>query len=338
MIELNTVTKVFKTFALSRTPPFCKRESVLAVDQLGFRVEAGEIFGLLGPNGAGKTTTVKMISGLVRPTAGTVFVNGLDVNKKRKEVLQQIGVLLEGTRTCFWPLTVRENLEYFANIKGITTSRVSRHIDEIIDFLGLVDKRDVTVRNLSRGMKQKLSVGIALLSEPSVLLLDEPTTGLDVQMSRAIRNLVRELTKEQNKTVVVTTHDMAVAEDICDRVAIIHKGRLVVLDTTSNLRHLFSEHVYEFRFANAPSLDGIAEMPTVKEISARGEAGGIMVTAMLEGSESDLSETIYELMEVFKREEGVLTSVTRREQRLEDIFVRLTGIEEQENVNDNRTG
>ncbi|MGC8845536.1 MAG: ABC transporter ATP-binding protein, partial [Candidatus Hydrogenedens sp.] len=188
-----------------------KKKEACAADKITFGIMPGEIMGLLGPNGAGKTTTVKMISGLVKPDSGTVYVDGMNVEKKRKQVLSQIGVVLEGTRTSIWPLTPLENLYYYGNLRNIRGKILKERAHQLLDFIGLNDKKDIEVRKLSRGQKQKLAICIALIADPKIILLDEPTTGLDVQSSRSIKDKILELTRKYGRSVLVTTHDMHVA-------------------------------------------------------------------------------------------------------------------------------
>ena len=180
LVQLENVNKRFITRHLfhvdeeTRKRRLYRRRETYAAKDITFGIRPGEIFGLLGPNGAGKTTTVKMISGLVRPDRGTVYVDGMHVEKKRKQILKQVGVVLEGTRTSMWPLTPFENLMYYGNLKNVRGKVLRERAHDLLDFIGLQEKKNVQVRRLSRGQKQKLAICIALIADPKVLLLDEP--------------------------------------------------------------------------------------------------------------------------------------------------------------------
>ncbi len=317
MIEIDNVTKVYKAWR--------KKKQVTAIDDIALQVSRGEILGLLGPNGAGKTTMVKMICGLLRPTEGRIRLDGLDVIRNRKQMLEKVGVVLEGSRTSHWPLTVRENLNYYGNLRGVRGKTLKDRGEMLVDFIGLRDKMDTVVRKVSRGMKQKLAICIALMSDPEVILFDEPTTGLDVASSRTIKAKIRELTEEQGKTAIITTHDMNVAQEICNRIAIIHNGKLVALDTTENLISLFSDQIYEFHFGNTPRLEGIQGMGGVQQIESWSENGHMVMRLAL-----DQASVLYDVMAFLKQEGAELSSLSRKETSLEEIFFKLTSSEKEE--------
>ncbi|MBN2309178.1 MAG: ABC transporter ATP-binding protein [Candidatus Hydrogenedentes bacterium] len=329
-IELHDVDKTFYTRHIFQKHEdtgrrrLYEKRAVHAVDRVNFTIERGEVFGLLGPNGAGKTTTVKMISGLVRPDAGKVFVDGLEVERKRLKVLRKIGVVLEGTRTCIWPLTPLENLSYFGNLRDVKGPILKQRARELLDFIGLKDKMNVQVRRLSRGQKQKLAVCIALITDPPVILLDEPTTGLDVQSSRAIRDKVIELTHERGKCALVTTHDMAVAQSLCDRIGIINHGALVACKPTDELLDVFSEQTFEFRVDRLPALDGLAAVPGVVGAEPCPEDDGPAFLLHLVQDEATRSAAMYDAMDWLRGAGCLLRSITRRQQTLENVFLRLT--------------
>ena len=200
-----------------------------AVDDISFRVEPGEFFGLLGPNGAGKTTTLETIEGLRKPTAGRVEIDGFDPWKRQPELQRRIGVQLQSS-SFFERLTAREQLVTFAALYGLGGERA----DELLDRVGLVDKADAPVEKLSGGQKQRLSIACALVQDPEVLFLDEPTAALDPQSRRNLWDFLQGL-NDSGRTVVLTTHYMEEAEVLCDRVAIIDHGRILRLDTPDAL-------------------------------------------------------------------------------------------------------
>ena len=201
-----------------------------AVDQISFAVEPGEIFGFLGPNGAGKSTTIKMLTGQLRPTAGTASVAGYDILEQREQLQARIGVVFE-FQNIYERLSARDNLLFTARLYGVPKSRV----DEVLQMVGLTEKANEKAKKYSNGMKQRLLIARALLPSPEVIFLDEPTKGLDPGVARAIRNIVADLAKE-GVTIFLTTHYMEEADRLCRRVAILEKGKIVALDTPAQLK------------------------------------------------------------------------------------------------------
>jgi len=203
---------------------------VRAVDGITFEVEAGEIFGFLGPNGAGRTTTIKMLTGQLRPTSGRAWVMGCDVVEERQQLKPQIGVVFE-SQNVYERLSARDNLSFYARLYGVHKSR----IDQVLQQVGLVQRAGDKIKAYSNGMKQRLLIARALLHEPKVLFLDEPTRGLDPNVARDIRSIVAELART-GVTVFLTTHYMEEADQLSDRVAILDQGRIVALDTPAQLK------------------------------------------------------------------------------------------------------
>jgi ABC-2 type transport system ATP-binding protein len=212
-----------------------KRERFRAVDGIDLVVEPGEIFGLLGPNGAGKTTTMKMLATLLIPTSGTIRVLGIDPLQQPRQVRARLGAMLSGERSLYWKLTARENLEYFAALYHVPPAETKTRIANVLAAVKLSDRADDYVERYSTGLRQRLALARALLPNPPLVVLDEPTVGLDPQASRDLRDRVREL-KAQGRTVLLTTHYMEEADQLCDRVAIIDHGRIVALDTPAALK------------------------------------------------------------------------------------------------------
>jgi ABC-2 type transport system ATP-binding protein len=209
--------------------------AVVAVDDVSLTVERGSVVGLLGPNGAGKTTLVKLILGTVLPDSGTVQLFGENAAADRRAAYADIDAMLEGARNDYWRLTVRENLRYFATISGVDPDSVTARHDRLLDRLGLAGKADTPVRDLSRGMKQKVSLASVLAGGAELVFLDEPTLGLDVESSRVLRREIRRLATEEGLTIVLSSHDMRVVEDVCDRVVVMTDGRVIADDTVSVL-------------------------------------------------------------------------------------------------------
>jgi ABC-2 type transport system ATP-binding protein len=238
-VETKDLVKVFERGRrtilqrLRREPD--KRERFRAVDDIDLLVEPGEIFGLLGPNGAGKTTTMKMLATLLIPTSGTIRVLGIDPLERPREVRARLGAMLSGERSLYMKLTGRENLEYFAALYHVPPSETKARIARVLAAAKLADRAEDYVERYSTGMRQRLALARALLPDPPLVVLDEPTVGLDPQASRDLRDRVREL-KAQGRTVLLTTHYMEEADQLCDRIAIIDHGRIVALDTPAALK------------------------------------------------------------------------------------------------------
>ncbi|MCS6937135.1 MAG: ATP-binding cassette domain-containing protein [Candidatus Bipolaricaulota bacterium] len=229
MIEVKDLRKSFGKF--------------VAVDGLSFSVKPGEIFGLLGPNGAGKTTTLRMISTVLKPDAGLITVNGYDARREPERVRAQLGVVAE-SNGLYDRLTALENMRYFARLYGLSEEKITERVRELAPRLGLDEFMHKRAGQFSRGMKQKVSIAIALLHDPPVLIFDEPTVGLDVMTARQVRQFIKEC-RRPDKCVIFSTHIMSEVERLCDRIGIIHKGRLVALGTLSELRQRSGQHDLE---------------------------------------------------------------------------------------------
>lgn len=216
--------------------------TLTALNKVNLEVQQGEIFGLLGPNGAGKTTLIKILSTLVLPDGGQAFVNGFDVVKSPKQALSRLQTVLAELRGLERRLTCRENLRFYATLYGIPRDVANKRIEELLAFLNLSDRGDSSVQKLSSGNYRRLILARALLKDASVILLDEPTVGLDPVVSASIRNMVKEdLARSTGATIVVSTHNLWEAEQICDRIAVIQKGRIVAVGSPSEIRHATSD-------------------------------------------------------------------------------------------------
>jgi ABC-2 type transport system ATP-binding protein len=219
--------------------PFAKKEPkpmFTAVNGVDLQIQRGEIFGLLGPNGAGKSTTIRMLCTLLEPTSGTARVNGFDIVKQANDVRRSLGTLLAGERSIYWKLSGRENLEYFAALYHIPQSIAKKRVEELIERMELTDRANELVEKYSTGMRQRVAIAKALLARPPILLLDEPTLGLDPQAARRLRELIAEL-KQEGHTILLTTHYMEEADQLSDRIGIIDSGKVIALDTPEGLKH-----------------------------------------------------------------------------------------------------
>jgi ABC-2 type transport system ATP-binding protein len=235
-IEATSLNKTFKTkIGLWKT----KTKSTVAVENISFNVERGELFGLLGPNGAGKTTTVKMLTTLLLPSSGTAKILGMDVVKQTAEVRKHIGFAFSGSRGLYNRLTAIQNLKYFAELYALEPQVTRKRIPKLLEMVGLSSRGDDRVETYSSGMTQRLHLARALLHDPEILFLDEPTVGIDPVGSRELRQTIKTL-MSLGKTILLTTHYMAEAEELCQRIAIINKGLIVALDSPDALKRRIS--------------------------------------------------------------------------------------------------
>jgi len=293
------------------------KEKVIAVDNLSFSVGKGELVGFLGANGAGKTTTVKMLCGLVAPDGGKIEICGHNPWIERKKALRNISAVLEGNRNTYWPLTVKENLEFFAALHGIPSGRIAGKISELVESLGLKDKINVPVQNLSRGMQQKLSLGVALIKDVPIIILDEPTLGLDVEAALEMRTLLKSLTA-QGKTILLTTHDMHLVEAVCQRVIIINKGRIVTDENIDNVLELFKVKSYRLNLKGSLSEGQKADVLSIKHTNIEETENGVNILVDLEDT-----EILYAIMEILRREKIMIESINREEIDFESVFIKI---------------
>lgn len=305
-IETVALSKVFQS----------GRRTVKAVDGLDLVVPTGQIFGFLGPNGAGKTTTVKMMCGLVTPTAGQVLLNGHDVARQRRAAMQQIGAVLEGTRNVYWRLSAWQNLMYFGRLKG-RTAALKERATQLLTDLDLWSRRDDEVRDFSRGMQQKVAIACALIADPPILLLDEPTLGLDVHASRTLKSWIQELALTKNKTVILTTHQLDVAQELCQQVAIINRGQLIANQPVNELLRLFRKQYYQIRLAG-PIGGRETGWPDGVTVS---EENGLTI---LTGAIFD-QEDLYRILDRVRELGLPLISAEQVEPDLEEVFMELVG-------------
>ncbi|MPZ88981.1 MAG: ATP-binding cassette domain-containing protein, partial [Nitriliruptorales bacterium] len=289
--------------------------SVTAVEDVSLRIPSGQVFGLLGPNGAGKTTTIKMMAGLVTPTSGTARLRGHDIGTQRSRAVQQIGAVLEGSRNVYWSLSAWQNLLYFGRLKGLRGAEIKPRAEGLLRDLGLWDRRNELVGGFSRGMQQKVAVAAALVTNPQIMLLDEPTIGLDVEAARTVRQWVVRLAHEDGKTIVLTTHQLAMAEELCDRVAVIRDGRIITDLPTSELLDRYVEDRFAVEAAGrVPALAGA--MP----VDAAVQSADGRTTIQLPTADQDSLHAV--LAELHTRSVPVL-GVSRVRPSLEDVFVSL---------------
>lgn len=327
------LTKTYKSKIQTseRRFSFFTRESIIvtAVDRINLEIRRGELFGLLGRNGAGKTTLVKVLCTLLPPDEGTAFVNGFDVKKQQMQVKQSIGTIFSvGERGFFWRLTGYRNLEFYAAINNVPRNGRKERIMEVLDLVGMKDKAFELFQKYSGGMKRKLALARALLPNPPVLLLDEPTTGLDVISSRTIREFIRnELSKKSGKTVLYTTHYIEEAAQMCDRIAIMHKGRFIAVDTPDALKAMVKKGeaadvvVKNMSNEQVDMLRGIDGVVNVAVETQDATLGQIRLRLRLE--RNDVLPSVFDF---FFKEKIKVANFKQEELTLEDAFIQLTGM------------
>jgi ABC-2 type transport system ATP-binding protein len=247
-----------------------KRKETVAVDHISFEVKRGELFGLLGPNGAGKTTVIKVLTTLLLPTSGKVKVLGYDIQDQAQEVRKRIGLILGGERGLYYRVTGRQNLRYFADLYGVPILEREKRINEVLKIVDLSDRADERVEDYSRGMKQRLHIAKGIIHDPEMIFMDEPTIGLDPQAARDTRKMVKEL-QQAGKTILLTTHYMYEADELCNRLGVIARGKILALDTPVGLKDLIRDtsviEVEAFGLTDT-ELDAVRATPGVKAVSA----------------------------------------------------------------------
>jgi ABC-2 type transport system ATP-binding protein len=309
-------TLAIETQALCKIYTQRKGPSMMSVDHLNLSIPQGLFFGLLGPNGAGKTTNIKMLCGLIIPSSGRVLLHGRIATEDRAATMRQIGAVLEGTRNVYWRLSPWQNLMYFGRLKGCPEKDIRRRAEPLLRELDLWPRRNDPVGQFSRGMQQKVAIACVLVADPTIVLLDEPTLGLDVLSARTVKDWVRKLAHEQGKTVIITSHELDMVQEVCDRVAILRRGQLVVDKPMTDLLALFREEHYEIRLGahlTAQQADTFEEL-TILHCEDN---------TVLSGAIAD-QETLYRLLAQVRRMDLPLISVKRVEPNLEEVFLSLT--------------
>lgn len=285
-----------------------------AVDAISFTVKRGEIFGLLGPNGAGKTTTIRMLTGVLQPTKGEITVFGKRL-RKNKLLIQQIMGHVPEMANAYLDLTGMQNLELIGELYSVPKKDREKRAELLLKKFELFGRRDSKAKNYSKGMKQRLLLCMALMSEPEILFLDEPTAGLDVPSSIIIKDLIREY-NDQGMTIILTTHDLDVANELCDRIAIVNKGKIIGLDTPENLRKLKQEYLaIDVSFSQPVAKEVLEQLANIKEVQERANYYHIIV--------HHLNRAICEVTDYVKSHDLQITKLATYEPKLEEVFLKM---------------
>ena len=304
-------------------------EVTVALDDVNIKIRSGELFGLLGPNGAGKTTLVKCLSTILIPDKGTAIVNGFDIRKQTTMVRASLGLVIGGERTLYWKLTARDNLMYFASLYKMPRNQARERVEELLEIMQLSDRGDERLEDYSTGMRQKIAIVRALLHDPPVLLLDEPTLGLDPTFSRQIRNQIRELSEKHGKTILLTTHYMDEADQLCDRVAFINNGKVVAVDNPNKLKAMVKEtELVEIVCYNPPPdiekhLKSLCPDVDIVTLIHGDEAKGTPSRIKIIGGNAE--EHVSTVIDALRRKNVRISSLNIGVPTLEDVFIRLTG-------------
>ena len=307
VIEVKNVTK--------------KYESTIAVDNISFEVKDGEVVGLLGPNGAGKSTTMNMVTGYIEPTSGKIFENGIVILKKPNKVKKQIGYMPEGV-PLYYELTPKEFISYMAELKLVKKKERKQEVQRVINEAGLQEVQNRLIRNISRGYKQRVSLAGALVGNPDVIILDEPTVGLDPKQITEIRELIKKLGK--NHTLILSSHILSEISQICEKVIIINKGKLIAVDTPENLEKATMDNngillTVEDPKNNIRNLkDQIKEIKNVELVKDNHD--GTKQYLILSSSDVDLRKQLFNLL---PKQDIVILELKKSETTLEEAFIKL---------------
>ncbi len=328
------VHNIKKTYISYERKGFIKTKKIMveALKGISFNVQKNEVFGLLGPNGAGKTTTAKIISTLLIPDEGYVKVFGYDTVSQSTDVRKFLGVSLSVNRGFYWKLTGKENLKYFGLLYGLDGKDLETRLDEVLDLVGLkkLGAENKLWEEYSLGMKARLSLARALLTDPPVIILDEPTLGLDPPSAKSFRNMLKKLAHEEGKTVLITTHNMFEAEIIADRLAIIDKGKIIALGTVEELKNIVKENVsIEIIFTLLNEYIDILRKNITEKLNIpiiiRERQGYYCLKATVLNNE--YNETLSYLLNVLHGYNGKISNVKIQQPTLEDVFIKITGRE-----------
>ena len=306
-IEVNSLTKQFGDSK--------------AVDNISFAVKEGEIFGFLGPNGAGKSTTMMVLTTLLKPTSGEALVGGYNVVSEAKKVREKIGYVQQEISVDEF-LTGRENLYLHARINQIPNNLIKSRIDDVLELVELGEKKDQATLTYSGGMRKRLDIANGLLSRPSVLFLDEPTVGLDIQTRRKIWGYIKKIRKDFGMTIFISTHYMEEADNLCDRIGIIDHGKIQVIDTPKSMKSAIGNEIISFNLVNGKGgqdtlIDQISKIEFVKEVKNKQD----LITVFSTKS----NEVIPKIFQASTNLEMRINSLTLKQPTLDDVFISYTG-------------
>jgi len=295
---------------------------LIAVNDVSFSVEKGEIFGFLGPNGAGKSTTMMIFTTLLKPTSGNAVIAGFDVMKDAKHVRENIGFVQQETTVDEY-LTGRENLLLQAKLNHIPKNEINTRIDEVLDLIELSDKQDQAVVTYSGGMRKRLDIAGGLLHHPKVLFLDEPTVGLDIQTRRKIWQYIKKIHVEFEMTIFVTTHYMEEADSLCDRIGIMDHGKIQVIDTPENMKNALGNEIISLVVDTNNNHDSFLEELKKIEFIKKINEDDLKLTLFT----SNGTEVIPKIFQISSKLDIKINSISLTQPTLDDVFISYTGHE-----------
>lgn len=295
--------------------------TVTAVNDISFTVESGEIFGFLGPNGAGKSTTIMILTTLLKPTSGQALVFGFDVMTQPKQVRQSIGYVQQESTVDEY-LTGRENLLLQARLNHIPKDQIDKRIDDVLELIELSDKQNDPVVTYSGGMRKRLDIAGGLLHRPKVLFLDEPTVGLDIQTRRKIWEYIKKIHKEFEMTIFLTTHYMEEADQLCDRIGIIDRGKIQIIDSPENMKNAMGNEVISLTFENGNSADFLSQLRQIDLIKKINEDNNKLTIFASKGT-----EVIPKIFQISSELQIKIISISLTQPTLDDVFISYTGHE-----------
>ena len=319
-IKTEKLGRIYKIRGGKKTDP----RELTALQDVNIEVNSGELFGLLGPNGAGKTTLIKILTTLLAPSHGRAWVAGIDVEQEPDKVRPRINMVSGGESSGYGLLTVRENLWMFSQFYGLDSKEANRRIKELLEVVGMGDRLNTKSSDLSTGLRQKMNIVRGFLTDPQVLFMDEPTLGLDVGAARDVRQFIRQwVDRDSARTLLLTTHYMVEADELCDRVAIINGGKVLACDTPERLkRNLQGDAIFRLEVSplNGLGIDHLEGLPGVKQFSCTEQDDRAVLEFVL-NEEQVLGSVINRL----SADEIQILNFRKREPTLEDVFVNLVG-------------
>lgn len=300
VVEVQNLTKGYK--------------EIKAVDGVDFKVKKGEIFGFLGPNGAGKTTTVRMLTGIIKPDSGKAYILGYDIQKEPLKAKEHLGVVPE-TSNAYVDLSAWQNLILTSDLYGVPKKDAVKRANDLLKEFDLYGRKDDKVKGFSKGMKQRLILAMALINDPQLLFLDEPTSGLDVQSSILIRQMLIKL-HEEGKTILLTTHNLEEANKLCERIAIINKGKIAAIDTPENLKKMIKKlNTIEVTFDGPVNIQELSQLPEIQDISKKGDKYSL--------NTENINNLILTLTEYSRSKNIKINSLNTLDPSLEEVFIEL---------------
>lgn len=322
MLVAKNLKKIYEIKQKTKIWSFGKKINKDAVNDISLQIDKGTIVGLLGMNGAGKTTTIKMLTTMIEPTSGQINIDNIDAVKDPISAKRIINLIAGGERNIYWRLTGKENLEYFGRLYGITENELNKRIDEVLNVVELYDVKDVPVEKYSKGMKQRLQIARGLINDPQYIFLDEPTLGLDIIIAKELRKYIKKLANEKKKGILLTTHYISEAEELCDYIYVIHSGKIIAEGRPDDIKSQYIRQ-YKSKFEVDTLNNDLKEnlMKLNEETSIK----------IIFDEENDFFEVLapqdmtVDIIKIIENNHGSLLKVLTLEPTLEDALLNMIG-------------